>query len=54
MVSEAVAERLRGRYEFGQGHVVDLKGKGPTTVRFLLARVADHGRPAEVAVPATS
>jgi class 3 adenylate cyclase len=38
MVSEEVARRLEGRYEFGPSRVVDLKGKGPTPVRFLLGR----------------
>ena len=38
LVSEAVAERLADRYEFGPHTVLDLKGKGPTAVRFLIAR----------------
>jgi class 3 adenylate cyclase len=38
MVSEAVAERLADRYEFGPPRMVDIKGKGPTPARFLLAR----------------
>jgi class 3 adenylate cyclase len=38
LVSEAVAERLDGRYEFSDPRVMDLKGKGSTPVRFLLAR----------------
>jgi class 3 adenylate cyclase len=38
LVSEAVAERLGDRYEFGPPIVLDLKGKGPTPVRFLLSR----------------
>ena len=38
LVSEAVAERLGDRYEFGPPRTVDLKGKGPTPARFLLAR----------------
>jgi hypothetical protein len=37
-VSEAVAKRLDGRYEFSDPRTLDLKGKGPTPVRFLLAR----------------
>jgi class 3 adenylate cyclase len=37
-VTEPVAERLRSRYEFSEPRLVDLKGKGPTPVRFLLAR----------------
>jgi class 3 adenylate cyclase len=38
LVSEAMAEMLGDRYEFGPKVVLDLKGKGPTPVRFLLAR----------------
>jgi len=38
LVSEAVAKRLADRYEFGPERVVDLKGKGPTPARFLVAR----------------
>jgi class 3 adenylate cyclase len=38
LVSEAMAELLTDRYEFGPPQVVDLKGKGPTPVRFLIAR----------------
>jgi class 3 adenylate cyclase len=38
LVSEAVAELVGDRYEFGPPRVVDLKGKGPTPVRFLVAR----------------
>jgi class 3 adenylate cyclase len=41
LVSEAFARRLGDRYEFGPHRVVDLKGKGPTPARFLLARRAD-------------
>jgi class 3 adenylate cyclase len=41
LVSEAVAELLGDRYEFGPPRVVDLKGKGPTPVRFLVARRSD-------------
>lgn len=41
LVSEAVARRLGDRYEFGPHRVVDLKGKGPTPARFLLARRAE-------------
>lgn len=39
LVSEGVAERLEDRYEFGPPKVMHLKGKGPTTVRFLKGRV---------------
>jgi class 3 adenylate cyclase len=38
LVSEAMAELLADRYELGPSRVVDLKGKGPTPVRFLVAR----------------
>ena len=38
LVSEAAAERLADRYELGPVRMVDLKGKGPTPARFLLAR----------------
>ena len=38
LVSEAMAERLADRYEFGPPHVLEVKGKGPTPVRFLMAR----------------
>jgi class 3 adenylate cyclase len=48
LVSEAVAERLADRYEFGPTTVLDLKGKGPTPVRFLL------GRRTEVPAPTAS
>ncbi|MGH2674157.1 MAG: adenylate/guanylate cyclase domain-containing protein [Actinomycetota bacterium] len=46
LVSEAVAERLAEAFEFGPPRVVDLKGKGPTPVRFLVARRSE--------IPATS
>jgi class 3 adenylate cyclase len=38
LVSESMAEILVDRYEFGPPLVLDLKGKGPTPVRFLVAR----------------
>jgi adenylate cyclase len=42
-VSDAVYQRLRGRYRFAGPYVVDLKGKGPTRTHALLARAsADH------------
>ncbi|HUG88241.1 MAG TPA: adenylate/guanylate cyclase domain-containing protein [Actinomycetota bacterium] len=48
LVSEEMAERLDDRYEFGTPKVMDLKGKGPTTVRFLMGRVGAKVRsPAE-------
>jgi adenylate cyclase len=48
LVSEAMAELLADRYEFGPHHVVDLKGKGPTRVRFLV------GRRSEIRAPSAS
>jgi class 3 adenylate cyclase len=41
LVSEGVTERLDDRYEFGPTMVLDIKGKGPTPVRFLLGRRAE-------------
>jgi class 3 adenylate cyclase len=41
LVSEAVAELLADRYEFGPPSVLELKGKGPTPVRFLVGRRAE-------------
>jgi class 3 adenylate cyclase len=38
LVSETTAERLAGGYEFGPPLVLDLKGKGLTPARFLVAR----------------
>jgi class 3 adenylate cyclase len=45
LVSEAMAERLADRYEFGPPHVLEVKGKGPTPVRFLIARRAQVPAP---------
>jgi len=39
-VSEQTYELLNGRFGFSDPHVVDLKGRGPTTARFLLDRSA--------------
>ena len=39
LVSDKMAEDLGERYEFGPPKVMHLKGKGPTTVRFLLGPV---------------
>ena len=48
LVSEQLAEQLDDRYDFGPPKVMDLKGKGPTTVRFLMGRVGAKVRsPAE-------
>jgi class 3 adenylate cyclase len=48
-VTEPVVQRLEGRYEFSEPRMVDLKGKGPTPVRFLVSRrsaAAQSNRPA--------
>jgi class 3 adenylate cyclase len=37
-VTQSVADRLQARYQFSEPRLLDLKGKGPTPVRFLLAR----------------
>jgi adenylate cyclase len=38
LASESVAQRLGDRYEFGPARVVELKGKGPTPVHYLIGR----------------
>ena len=38
LVSESTARRLADRYEFGPPQTLDVKGKGPTPVRFVLGR----------------
>jgi class 3 adenylate cyclase len=45
LVSEPMAERLADRYEFGPPLVLDLKGKGPTTARFLIRHRSDRRPP---------
>jgi class 3 adenylate cyclase len=45
LVSEGMSEQLGERYEFGPPIVLDLKGKGPTPVRFLLARRSEVPAP---------
>jgi class 3 adenylate cyclase len=45
LVSETMVELLGDRYEFGPQVVLDLKGKGPTPVRFLLARRSEIRAP---------
>jgi class 3 adenylate cyclase len=40
LVSEGMAQLLEDRFEFGPPQVLDLKGKGPTPVRFLVGRRA--------------
>jgi len=49
LVSESTAGELTGRYDFGPSESLDVKGKGPTTVRVLRGRLR-----APVAVPLTS
>ena len=41
LVSAATHELLVGRYAFSEPITVELKGKGPTPVRFLLGRIAE-------------
>lgn len=50
LISEATAGELTGRYEFGPPQTIDLKGKGPVTVRVLVGPNAE----APVAVPLAS
>jgi class 3 adenylate cyclase len=38
LVSESTARQLTDRYGFGPPEILDVKGKGPTTVRVLLGR----------------
>jgi class 3 adenylate cyclase len=38
LVSEATAGELTDRYDFGPSEILELKGKGPTTIRVLLGR----------------
>ena len=40
LVSETTAVQLEGRYEFGPGRILDLKGKGRTPARALLGRAS--------------
>jgi class 3 adenylate cyclase len=40
-VTHAVAERLRGSFEFESRGLIEVKGKGPTPTYFLLRRVED-------------
>jgi class 3 adenylate cyclase len=41
LVSESTARQLADRYEFGPAQTLDVKGKGPTPVRFVLGRRTD-------------
>jgi class 3 adenylate cyclase len=47
LVSEPTVDQLGDGYEFGPPQVVELKGKGPTPARVLLASRAD----ASISVP---
>ena len=38
LVSESTARELADRYDFGPPEILEVKGKGPTTVRVLLGR----------------
>jgi class 3 adenylate cyclase len=40
LVSESTATQLSDRYDFGPSEILEVKGKGPTTVRVLLGRHA--------------
>jgi class 3 adenylate cyclase len=50
LVSESTATQVADRYDFAPARMMDLKGKGPTAVRFLLGRRSD----VPVASPASS
>ena len=41
LVSESTASQVAHRYDFAAPRMMDLKGKGPTPVRFLLGRRSD-------------
>jgi class 3 adenylate cyclase len=45
LVSEETADLLADEYDIGPSRVVDLKGKGPTSVRFLIARRSEVPEP---------
>jgi class 3 adenylate cyclase len=49
LVSESTARQVADRYEVGPAQILDVKGKGPTPVRFVLGRRTD----APVTVPAS-
>lgn len=44
LVSDQVRARLDGKYSFSEPHLLDLKGKGPTTAHTLLDRAAAGDR----------
>jgi class 3 adenylate cyclase len=54
LVSESVVSHLEGVFEFGPPMVVDLKGKGPTPARFLIAERAEVATPDRRSEPAGS
>jgi len=41
LVSDWTARELADRYDFGPSEILEVKGKGPTTVRVLLGRHAN-------------
>jgi adenylate cyclase len=45
LVSEAVADQTADDFLFTPSTVIEIKGKGPTSVRFLLGRKADATTP---------
>jgi class 3 adenylate cyclase len=51
LVSESTATQLTDRFEFGPPETLDLKGKGPTTVRVLLGRSSNGPVTASPRVP---
>ena len=50
LVSESTATQVADRYDFAPPRMMDLKGKGPTPVRFLLGRRSD----VPIALPTSS
>ena len=56
LVSESTAVQVADRYDFAPARMLDLKGKGPTPVRFLLGRRSDVpvASPASPASPVSS
>jgi adenylate cyclase len=45
LLTERMAQALSDHYEFGPLLTLDLKGKGPTPVRFLLGRIGEVSAP---------
>jgi adenylate cyclase len=50
LVAESTVGELTDRYEFGPSEILDVKGKGPMTVRILLGRHTSVPRMAPLAV----